>query len=80
MKSPFFKINIAVSVSVFLIFSVFLNLTGQSLNDKILMTIGDHKISTEEFKRIYLKNSQTGESEAEPVTVDDYLDLFVKLN
>ncbi len=78
MKSPFFKINIAVSVSVFLIFSVFLNLTGQSLNDKILMTIGDHKISTEEFKRIYLKNSQTGESEAEPVTVDDYLDLFVK--
>ncbi len=48
------------------------------MDDQILMTIGDHKISVGEFKRIYLKNSQSGGSDAEPVTVDDYLDLFVK--
>lgn len=78
MKSSFFTIIITLSFSVSIIFSESQIVSGQVSDDQVLMTIGDRKISTEEFKRIYLKNSQTGESSSEHVTVDDYLDLFVK--
>lgn len=50
---------------------------SQVTEGQTLMTIGNQEISTEEFKRIYLKNRGIGEEGAEKVTVDDYLDLFI---
>ncbi len=50
------------------------NLLSQQ-NNKTLMTIGNEKISKNEFLRIYQKNN-TLDSE-EPKSVDDYMKLFI---
>jgi peptidyl-prolyl cis-trans isomerase SurA len=44
--------------------------------DKILMTIGDRKVTTDEFERIYRKNNPEGQQNDRKV-LDEYLDLFI---
>ncbi|MFC2152359.1 peptidylprolyl isomerase [Bacteroidota bacterium] len=49
---------------------------SQGLNEEILLTIDDKKISKEEFQRIYNKN-KTNLSTGEVTSVDEYLNLFI---
>jgi peptidyl-prolyl cis-trans isomerase SurA len=49
---------------------------AQENGDKILITIGDEKVSRVEFERIYLKNNQMV-SETDRKTLEEYLDLFI---
>jgi peptidyl-prolyl cis-trans isomerase SurA len=50
-------------------------LAAQDINDEILMTIDDRKVTVEEFERIYHKNNSN--TALEQQTVDEYLDLFI---
>lgn len=47
-----------------------------SLDKKVLMTIGDQKVTVKEFTDVYEKNNMKGDV-IEKKTVDEYLDLFV---
>lgn len=64
-----------------IIFSIFILLgfsTGLfAQNDSILLTIGDQKISKDEFEYIYKKNNSNLYSEDDKKTPEEYLDLFV---
>lgn len=53
-----------------------LNVSAQESNDEVLLTINDHKITKEEFQRIYNKNKKNL-STGEIASVTDYLDLFI---
>lgn len=77
MKAVFLKVfNISIFISLtFLLIS--LDSSGQLTENQTLMTIGNQKISTEEFKRIYLKNRGIGEEGTDKVGIDEYLDLFI---
>lgn len=46
------------------------------LDKKVLMTIGDQKVTVKEFTDVYEKNNMKGDV-IEKKTVDEYLDLFV---
>jgi peptidyl-prolyl cis-trans isomerase SurA len=48
---------------------------SQDVDDQILMTIHDRKITVGEFERIYNKNNSNPSIEQQ--TVDEYLDLFI---
>jgi peptidyl-prolyl cis-trans isomerase SurA len=48
---------------------------SQDIDDQILMTIHDRKITVGEFERIYNKNNSNPSIEQQ--TVDEYLDLFI---
>lgn len=52
------------------------SLSGQELEDKILMRIGSKEITAGEFLRIYNKNN-TGEGILDKKTMDEYLELFI---
>lgn len=54
------------------VFSVF----SQGAGEKILMTIGDRKITQDEFERIYRKNNPEGQQN-DRKALDEYLDLFI---
>lgn len=45
-------------------------------DDEVLLTIDGHKITSEEFLRIYNKNQQNLES-GDKTDIEDYLDLFI---
>lgn len=49
---------------------------SQGLNNDVLLTINDKKITKEEFQRIYDKN-KTNLSTGEVTSVEDYLNLFI---
>jgi peptidyl-prolyl cis-trans isomerase SurA len=49
---------------------------GQENDEKVLLTVGNEKISRVEFERIYLKNNQMV-SEIDKKSLDEYLELFV---
>ncbi len=49
---------------------------SQKVNDEVLLTIDDKKITKEEFQRIYNKN-KTNLSTGEVTPIDEYLDLFI---
>ena len=62
-------------VAFFIIFIAFQNMLNAQENS-ILLTIGDHQITAEEFLRIYQKNQQNLTS-GQKTDMEDYLDLFV---
>lgn len=53
-----------------------LNISAQESSKEVLLTINDHKITKEEFQRIYDKNKKNL-STGEVTSVEDYLDLFI---
>lgn len=54
----------------------FMGMSAQSkLDKKVLMTIGDQKVTVKEFTDVYNKNNLKGDV-VERKTVDEYLDLF----
>lgn len=57
-----------------LLFVVSLSFSQNS--EKILLTIGDEKVTSEEFLRIYNKNNNI-ENQIDPKTIDEYLELFI---
>lgn len=57
------------------LFFLFVLTNGWAQSNDVLMTIGDQKISKDEFVRIYMKNN-TVDSESSK-SVDDYLGLFI---
>ena len=62
-------------LTFFIVFIAFHNVLIAQDN-KILLTIGDHQITAEEFLRIYQKNQQNLTS-GQKTDMGDYLDLFV---
>ena len=48
----------------------------QSLSQQTLVTIGDEKVTVDEFMRIYEKNNSLNAVQ-EPSTINEYLDLFI---
>ncbi|MDA3780183.1 MAG: peptidylprolyl isomerase, partial [Bacteroidales bacterium] len=52
-------------------------LSGLFAQNNVLLTIADKKIDKEEFERIYQKNKKNF-STGEIISVDEYLDLFLK--
>ena len=64
-----------INIALFLLFSS--SLCAQKLDSKTLLTIGNQPVSTEEFERIYLKNRGLGVIENGPISVDEYLELFI---
>jgi peptidyl-prolyl cis-trans isomerase SurA len=65
------RVSTIVFVLVFMTVSAF----GQS-EDEVLMTIGDEKVTVDEFLRIYNKNNNIGSQENKK-SVEEYLDLFI---
>lgn len=53
-----------------------LNLSAQQGNDKVLLEIGDEKVTTEAFLSVYQKNNVEGEV-LDKKSVEEYLDLFI---
>ena len=65
------------SVVIALFVVSFVSASAQSkLDKKVLMTIGDQKVTVKEFTDVYEKNNMKGDV-IEKKTVDEYLDLFV---
>lgn len=58
-------------ISVILFFSA-----NAQKADEILVTIGDEKVSSAEFERIYMKNNQMAE-ETDKKSLEEYFDLFI---
>lgn len=68
--------NFKSAIIAVFVFSV-LGASAQSkLDKKVLMTIGDQKVTVKEFTDVYEKNNMKGDV-IEKKTVDEYLDLFV---
>lgn len=61
---------------VFCAFLFLLTVPALFSQDQILMTIGDRKVTTDEFERIYRKNNPEGQQNDRKV-LDEYLDLFI---
>ncbi len=51
-------------------------LFAQTNDNSILLSIGSHEVSTQEFERIYMKNRHMGNTDSD-ISIDEYLDLFV---
>ena len=70
--------NTKMKYIAFLFAGLFL-LTGflKAQDEKVLLQIGDHKITKGEFERIYEKNNQNLFDESEVKTPKEYLDLFI---
>jgi len=68
------KIKIFIA-PIFLAFSLY-TAFGQDNNEKTLLTVGNEKVSVDEFMRIYLKNNQMV-GDMDKKSLDDYLNLFV---
>ncbi|HPJ44502.1 MAG TPA: peptidylprolyl isomerase [Tenuifilaceae bacterium] len=49
---------------------------AQNTKEEVLLTIGDEKVTSQEFERIYLKNNQMV-SEADKKSLSEYLNLFI---
>lgn len=64
-----------VLVAFFVVFSLCASAQSK-LDKKVLMTIGDQKVTVKEFTDVYEKNNMKGDV-VEKKTVDEYLDLFV---
>ncbi|MFW5773275.1 MAG: peptidylprolyl isomerase [Tangfeifania sp.] len=63
---------------VLLLAAIFLHSNFLKAQDeKVLLTIGDHEITIDEFERIYKKNNQNLYEESESKTPKEYLDLFI---
>ncbi len=79
MYKKILKPNTMKWISRFFIFSLVaiqLSAFSQDSKNKVLLTIGNEKVSSEEFERIYLKNNQMV-SEADKKSLSEYLDLFI---
>lgn len=61
---------------VFLVCVWMVSLTAMLAQEKVLMTIGDRKVTQDEFERIYRKNNPEGQ-QADRKALDEYLDLFI---
>jgi len=71
------KANLKISfLSFFLLFGLSIHLLAQQQNDKMLMQIGNEKISVEDFISVYQKNNVDGEV-LDKKSVEEYLDLFI---
>ena len=68
------KWTISFSLFMLLLIPVFSN--AQNAKDEVLITIGDEKVTRDEFERIYLKNNQMV-SETDKKTLEEYLELFI---
>lgn len=62
--------------TLLIIFIIPLHTLLLAQDDKVLLTIDGHKITSEEFLRIYKKNQQNLKS-GEKTDLEDYLDLFI---
>lgn len=51
-------------------------LSTYAQTDEILLTVGDEKVSSAEFERIYLKNNQMAQS-SDRKSLEEYFDLFI---
>lgn len=60
----------------FILFLSLSRLFAQTSDKAILLSIGNHEVSVQEFERIYLKNRHTGITDTD-ISIDEYLDLFV---
>lgn len=71
-KASFFRLSVICACVV-----SFLGASAQSkLDKKVLMTIGDQKVTVKEFTDVYNKNNLKSDV-VEKKSVDEYLDLFV---
>lgn len=64
-------------ILIFLIFVFSATSPARSQTDKILLTIGDTKVTLAEFERIYQKNNNNLYSESDKKSPEEYLDLFI---
>jgi len=65
-------------INISLIFLLSLSqLFAQTSDNSILLSIGSHKVSKQEFERIYMKNRYMGNTGSD-ISLDEYLDLFIK--
>ena len=69
------KIKI-IKVTLIFLFSLS-QLFAQTSDNSILLSIGSHEVSTQEFERIYMKNRYMGNTDSD-ISIDEYLDLFIK--
>ena len=71
------RVNFLKSSVLALLVAMSVNVSAQSkLDKKVLMTIGNEKVTVKEFTDIYAKNNLKSEV-IEKKSVDEYLDLFV---
>jgi peptidyl-prolyl cis-trans isomerase SurA len=54
-----------------------LNAFSQNVEDEIILTVGDEKVTRAEFERIFHKNNQMVDESAKK-SLDEYVELFVK--
>lgn len=59
-----------------ILFTAFV-LQSLAQSSEILLTIGDHKVSKDEFEHIYRKNNNNLYSKSDKKTPKEYLDLFI---
>ncbi|HZK07217.1 MAG TPA: peptidylprolyl isomerase [Bacteroidales bacterium] len=65
------------AVAAIMVFSImFLSLNAQNASEKVLLTIGNDKISSNEFMAIYQKNNVDGEV-LDKKSLEEYLELFI---
>lgn len=65
-----------IKVTLIFLFSLS-QLLAQTGSNSILLSIGSHEVSTQEFERIYMKNRYIGNTSSD-ISIDEYLDLFIK--
>ena len=65
-----------IQVTLIFLFSL-PHLFAQTSDDSILLSIGSHEVSKQEFERIYTKNRYIGNTGSD-ISIDEYLDLFIK--
>lgn len=71
------RFNFLKIITLLFIVAVSVSASAQSkLDKKVLMTIGDQKVTVKEFSDVYAKNNLKSDV-VEKKTVDEYLDLFV---
>tara|TARA_R110002096_G_scaffold21043_7_gene68768 strand:+ start:124664 stop:126631 length:1968 start_codon:yes stop_codon:yes gene_type:complete len=59
-----------------LFFAASLNANSQDLNNEILFSVGEDKVTAEEYMAVYNKNRNLGE-DIDPKTAREYLDLYL---
>lgn len=77
MKSIIISIIKYFFIYIVLFFLFISSSNAQESGAETLMTIGGHSVSVAEFERIYLKNRSLGEVGKGPISIDEYLELFV---